>query len=278
MSAYRFCRTDDIPLLVEALNACSLPHTPGAAPATAADLKRDIRELDLWCSSCMVAFEGSDPIGVLIGCKRPPHTLVRRIAVRPDHVRRGHARHLLTSLSAKLAILGPKLLAAEVDALDAPARALFEACGWREERRYADFTLDPSLAEPAPRGIVQVAAADEVTHDLLPADDASRSWERIRGTLVKRMERLSALAIASMERLEAAALYSKEIDRVAVWSLSAVSDDALATLLRDLAHRERAPVVIPGIGDEEIEARRLLAIGLTREAEQIGFGAEARKA
>ena len=267
MSAYRFCRTDDIPLLVEALNHC------GAGPVTAADVKRDIRELDLWCSSCMVAFEGSDPIGVLIGCKRPPRTLVRTIAVHPDYLRRGHGRHLLTSLSAKLAILGPKILVAEVDAANEPARALFEAFGWRESRRYTDFTLDPSLARPAAAGVVQVVPAADLADDLLPTDDAPRSWERTRGTLTKRMDGLLGLVLASTERLEAAVLYARKDDSVAVWSIACADANALDTLLRDLSHRERAPVVLPAIGPDELDGRGVL----TRGAETIAFESEALK-
>jgi len=107
MSSYRFCRTDDIGLLVDALNRCRAPHFPGEPPMTPAAFKRSIRDLQVWCSSCMIAFAGADPIGVLIGAKRPTATLVHTIAVHPDHLRQGHGRHLLTSLGSKLAILGP---------------------------------------------------------------------------------------------------------------------------------------------------------------------------
>ncbi len=55
----------------------------------------------------MVASSGSDPIGVMIGAKRTSGTLVHKIAVHPDHCRQGYGRHLLASLSSKLAILGP---------------------------------------------------------------------------------------------------------------------------------------------------------------------------
>ena len=53
MSAYRFCRTDDIGLLVDALNRCRAPYVPGEPPMTAAAFKRSIRDLQVWCSSCM---------------------------------------------------------------------------------------------------------------------------------------------------------------------------------------------------------------------------------
>ena len=125
MSAYRFCRTDDIGVLVEALNRCWAPYFPGEPPMTPVAFKRSIRDLQVWCSSCMVAFEGSDSIGVLIGAKRASATLVHRIAVHPDHRREGHGPHLLTSLSSKLAILGPSRIVAEVPETLGPACELF---------------------------------------------------------------------------------------------------------------------------------------------------------
>ena len=85
MSSYRFCRTDDVSLLVDALNRCWSPYFPDEPAMTPATFKRSIRDLQVWCSSCMVAFSGSDPIGVLIGAKRPSGTLIHKIAVHPDH-------------------------------------------------------------------------------------------------------------------------------------------------------------------------------------------------
>ena len=131
--AYRFCRTDDIGLLVDALNRCWAPYFPDEPPMTAAAFKRSIRDLQVWCSSCMVAFAGSDPIGVLIGAKRPSGTLVQSIAVHPDHRRQGHGRHLLTSLSSKLAIVGPPRLVAEVpEAFPSPPSCSVRADLWRK--------------------------------------------------------------------------------------------------------------------------------------------------
>ena len=142
MSAYRFCRTDDIGLLVDALNRCWAPHFPGEPPMTPEAFKRSIRGLQVWCSSCMVAFSGSDPIGVLIGAKRPSGTLIHKIAVHPDHRRQGHGRHLLTSLSSKLAILGPPRMVAEVSEAFTDACKLFGACGYVQEAILTDYVLE----------------------------------------------------------------------------------------------------------------------------------------
>ena len=88
--------------------------------------KRSIRGLQVWCSSCMVAFSGSDPIGVLIGAKRPSGTLIHKIAVHPDHRRQGHGRHLLTRLARSSRFRPPSIIA-EVPEILAAASALFDA-------------------------------------------------------------------------------------------------------------------------------------------------------
>ena len=267
-------------MLVDAWNLCGLPHFPGESPLTVTGFKREIRELDLWCSSCMVAFDGKDTVAVMIGCKRPPRTLVHRIAVRPDHLRKGHGRHLLTSLSAKLAILGPPHLVAELSVDNAPARALFKACGWWEERTYVDLVSDTPVALPAPSGLAVPVTVDDLTDIGLPAADAPRSWSRTRGTLLNRKDRPSGLAIASGESLDASLLYTREDDgHVAIWSLSAApgsgGEAALGMLLGDLTHREPGRVVIPRIHEDEVSLDVLRALGFAREGETIGVAADA---
>jgi hypothetical protein len=229
----------------------------------------------------MVAFDAKEPVAVLIGCKRPPHTLVHRIAVHPDHLRKGHGRHLLTSLSAKLAILGPPNLVAEVDSGNAPARALFKACGWREERTTVDLACDSPTASPAPPGLVVSVTVDDLMDIGLPEASARRSWSRTRGTLLNRQERLSGLAIASGESLDASLLYTREDGgHVAIWSLSAApsarGEAALGMLLRDLAHREPGRVVIPRVHSDEVSIDTLAGLGLAREVETIGIASEAQ--
>jgi len=283
LSAYRFCRTDDIALLVDAWNRCGLPHFPGAAALTVAQFKQEIREIDLWCSSCMVAFDGKDPVGVMIGCKRPPNTLVHRIAVHPDHLRKGHGRHMLTSLSAKLAILGPPTLVAEIPAGNASARALFSACGWRDARTYTDYVAESLAGSPAPPGLVVPVTVADLEDIALPAADAPVAWERSRATLLARAERLKGLAIAPGDRLDAAVLYSVEEDgSVAVWCVYAAGDsagrDAVAVVMRDVAHRAGGPVSVPRVAATELSRDALDALGLVSGAIVVAVETAARAA
>ena len=212
MSSYRFCRTDDIELLVEALNRCWSPYFPGEPPMTTAAFKRSIRDLQVWCSSCMVAFSGRDPIGVLIGAKRSSATLVHKIAVHPDHRRQGHGRHLLTSLGSKLSILGPPRIVAEVPETLAPACELFSGCGYVEDARLTDYELrfdDIDVRESDQKGqfVSPVTIDDLAANGLLEVAHPQACWERSVETLTARKDEIEGLAVASDERIEAYVLY-----------------------------------------------------------------------
>ena len=209
MSAYRFCRTDDVALLVDALNRCWPPYFPGEPSVTVAAFKRSIRDLQVWCSSCMVAFSGSDPIAVLVGAKRPSGTLVHKIAVHPDHVRQGHGRHLLASLGSKLAILGPPRMIAEVPETLAATRGLFGASGYVEEAILTDYVWHASEAKPAGLNsafVIPITIDDLAANGLL-GDYPQVCWERSVETLTARKDDIAGLAVASDERIEAYLLY-----------------------------------------------------------------------
>jgi GNAT superfamily N-acetyltransferase len=211
VSAYRFCRTDDIELLVDALNRCWAPYFPDEPPMTPAAFKRSIRDLQVWCSSSMVAFSGSDPIGVLIGAKRPSGTLVHKIAVHPDHRRQGHGRHLLASLGSKLAILGPPRMTAEVPETLAPACELFSASGYVQEALLTDYILPPEENDARevvnPGFVIPVTVEDLAANGLLGEAHPPVCWERSVETLTVRKDNIAGLAVASDERIEAYLLY-----------------------------------------------------------------------
>jgi len=177
---------------------------------TPAAFKRSIRDLQVWCSSCMVAFAGSDLIGVLIGAKRPSGTLVHKIAVHPDHRRQGHGRHLLTSLGSKLAILGPPRMIAQVPETLAAASGLFSASGYVEEARLTDYVLERDVQEEDVREtafVIPVTVDDLVANGLLGDPDPQVCWERSVETLTARKDDIAGFAVASDERIEAYLLY-----------------------------------------------------------------------
>lgn len=272
MSAYRFCRTDDVALLVDALNRCWAPYFPGEPAMTAAVFKRSIRDLQVWCSSCMVAFSGADPIGVLIGAKRPSGTLIHKIAVHPDHRRLGHGRHLLESLSSKLAILGPPRLVAEVPDTLAPGLALFAASGYEEEAILTDYLLPAEddrgghAALPAGRFVIPVTVEDLAANGLLGEGEPGPAmcWERAVETLRARKDDIAGLAVASEEQLEAYILYIKEATGAEVVALRGPIDGAgthLAPLLFQLRAQGVGTLRFPKVHPAEFSKERMELLG-----------------
>jgi GNAT superfamily N-acetyltransferase len=286
MSAYRFCRTDDIGLLVDALNRCWAPYFPEEPPETAASFKRSIRDLQVWCSSCMVAFSGSDPIGVLIGAKRPSGTLVHKIAVHPDHRRQGHGRHLLTSLSSKLAILGPPRIVAEVPETLAPACELFRASGYTEEAVLTDYVMErPALSERGDAAhveglVIPVTIDDLVANGLLEVDHLQTCWERSVETLTARKDDIAGFAVATDERIEAYVLYAMcGTAETEIVSLRSFIDDGgarLKRLISELRAGGMKTVRLAKVHPSEISKEWLKTLGFSPAGGYLRCAAKAR--
>jgi GNAT superfamily N-acetyltransferase len=299
MSAYRFCRTDDIALLVDALNRCWSPYFPDEPPMTPAAFKRSIRDLQVWCSSCMVAFSGSDPIGVLIGAKRPSGTLVHKIAVHPDHRRQGHGRHLLASLGSKLAILGPPRIVAEVPETLAPACELFSSSGYVQEALLTDYVWQREendgpfdsrgLAALAQGGraslddgrfVIPVTIDDLAANGLLGEAHPQACWERSVETLTARKDDIAGLAVASEERIEAYLLYvTRGTDETEIVSLRSFIEDGGARLKQLFAQpraRGTETFRFPKVHPAEISKERLETLGFRPAGGHLLYAATAR--
>ena len=286
MSAYRFCRTDDIALLVDALNRCWSPYFPDDPPLTPATFKRSIRDLQVWCSSCMVAFSGSDPIGVLIGAKRPSATLVHKIAVHPDHRRQGHGRHLLDSLGSKLAILGPPRIVAEVPETLAAACELFSASGYAQEALLTDYVLqhdENEVREPARMSagagfVIPVTVDDLAANGLLEAHPVC--WQRSIETLTARKDDIAGFAVASDERIEAYLLHAKggvgREGNAELVSLRSLIEDGGASVKQLLSRLGMGTFRFPKVHPAEISKELLETLGFRAAAAHHLYAATPR--
>jgi len=267
VTAYRFCRSDDVPLIVDAYERCNVGA--GARPwrLTVDHMKRLGREMNLWTSSCMVAFEGSDPIGVLIAAKREPiASLVLHVAVHPDHRRRGHGRHMMTSLSQKMAILEPTLMLVELPEGDALGRRFFEACGFTRRDVLTDYTC----AGEAPAGgvdpvggvdlVADVAAAELVSQeDFEAVPELDRCWQRAPLSIRNLRDRPQGLAIATDRGFEA-------------WLLHRGDGDAETPLPFLAAPPTRSPLEVLALGGKmpvPALVRPLLAVASDRAGRSL---------
>jgi GNAT superfamily N-acetyltransferase len=278
VAGYRFCRSDDIPLLVAAHNACWVPAFGAAQAITVEDFKRGVRELGFWSSSCMVAFDGDEPIGVLIGAKRDGDAnCVRRLAVRPDYQRRGHGRHLLTSLADKAAILGPARLVAEIPADWSDVRRFFERSSFVEETRYTDFEASPlpgdAGADPRADLIVPVSLDELIESGAFAS--GRRAWERSRASIAARGAGLEGLAVAT-DRIEAYVLArpargSADREVVALGAVPGAQGEALLALLLAQVRAAGRTVRIPLVAEEEASFAMLADFGFRRASETVGY-------
>ena len=228
----------------------------------------------------MVAFAGSDPIAVLIGAKRSSATLIHKLAVHPDHVRQGHGRHLLTSLSSKLAILGPPKIVSEVPDTLAPACALFNACGYAEEARLTDYTLQLAAIESPSAGLVIPITIDDLAaNGLLEGPHAKVCWSRSIETLIARKDHIAGLAVASDERIEAYVLYEKDDADAEILSLrSHVEDDGarLKQLLVSLRAHGRTNARFPRVHPAEMSKALAATLGFRTGGGHVLYAARAR--
>ena len=249
---------------------------------TPAAFKRSIRDLQVWCSSCMVAFSGSDPIGVLIGAKRPSGTLVHKIAVHPDHRRQGHGRHLLASLGSKLAILGPPRMIAEVPETFAATCGLFSASGYVQEALLTDYVLESEREDSDMREgfVIPVTVDDLAANGLLGEADRQVCWKRSVETLTARKDDIAGLAVASDERIEAYLLYVKSgMEETEIVSLRSFIDDGGARLKQLLSHlraRGMGTFRFPKVHPAEISKEWVETLGFSPVAAHRLYAARAR--
>lgn len=256
---------------------------------TPAAFKRSIRDLQVWCSSCMVAFTGPDPIAVLIGAKRPSGTLIHKIAVHPDHERQGHGRHLLESMSSKLAILGPPRIVAEIPETFAAVSGLFAAAGYVQETLLTDHVWDPAHCAELPpalgagaRGdglIIPITVDDLEANGLLDGNHPQTCWERSVETLTARKDDIAGLAVASDERIEACVLYVTNNQTTEIVLLRSFIEDGEARLTQLLSHlraQGMGTFAFPKVHPAEISKGCLETLGFRPAGGHLLYGARAR--
>lgn len=267
MASYRFCRSDDVPLLCEAHNACYLPHAGDEPPLDRDRFRAAAKSIDLWTSSCMVAQQGSESIAVLLAAKREPEgqTLIWRIAAHPDHMRRGHCSHLLSSLSAKLAILGPPRIVAELPVENVAARSLLAGCGFVQTDELTDYRLagERPRAERSP--LVIPISYDELLANGVLATDSIRCWARQRCSLAARRDAILGLAVASNVRIEAWMLHDELDGRRRLLALGCADESRremwLGLLVRNWLAGEAREAVWDGVALDECPPRLLASWG-----------------
>ncbi|MBI3326528.1 MAG: GNAT family N-acetyltransferase [Nitrospinae bacterium] len=192
---YRFCRPEDIPMIVGALNACYDVHFPLLSPMTEPQFRAQMGLISLWPSNTMVVLEEKDPIAVIVGTKRPTGCWIAKLGVRSDYQRQGIGRYLVEALLRKLSIIGPRVISVDVPVEQAGAVAFFQALGFTPWTRYWTFTGRPQPVSLQAMRHVQPVKLALALNRYEPFHPVSQCWERDAHTLQLYGGRLTGYAL-----------------------------------------------------------------------------------
>jgi hypothetical protein len=250
---------------------------------TVEGFRREMKRLDVWPSNSMVAVMGEEPGAVSIGTKREREVMVHRIGVAHEHQRQGHGRHLLTSLSQKLAVLGPPRLVAEVPEAAPGACAFFEAVGYEQETVLQDhFRKAPPKTAPD-QELFGPVTVDELESVGLLAGGGGRAWCRQPETLRNRATELTGVALASPDGVAAWALAAPEEAQLEILAVGPEGDSEAITsllgfLLDHLQARWGLPLSLPRLAPDELAPELLSTLGFSPGARYRRYTAEAQPA
>ena len=279
MVSYRFCRPDDLPLLVRAINECYDRDFRGRPKTTLDDFRRDMRELDYWPSNCMVAMGSEGPVGVSVATKRKQEVLIAMVGVLPQDQGEGHGRHLVTSLRQKLAVLGPERLVAEVSRNDDVSIGFLGAIGFCKEVELWDWERPRGREVPPSELFGAISVVDLEELDALSADPGI-AWGRQIESLRGRAASLKGYAVAPSGRIEGWVLFRSTgpVTEVLGWGGEARPPTKVRLfdlLCRRVEAATRGPIRLPKLMASESDDLGLIALGFKQAAGYYRFSGEA---
>jgi ribosomal protein S18 acetylase RimI-like enzyme len=177
MPSYRFCRPDDLTLIVRAINACYLMHYPDEPAMTEERLKEHMTLFQVRPGNCMVALERQQPVGVVVSTKRDYGVWIQALGCQPALQRRGIATQLIEALVRKVAIQRAPLVTVDVPTTNTPALRFFEAVGFTVRGRYVSYR--GLLTEmPGISGSIEAVPPPDLLAYYAPFHTTPACWER----------------------------------------------------------------------------------------------------
>ncbi|HSX83368.1 MAG TPA: GNAT family N-acetyltransferase [Candidatus Saccharimonadia bacterium] len=177
MPSYRFCRPDDLTLIIRAINACYLMHYPDEPAMTEERLKEHMTLFHVRPGNCMVALERQQPVGVVVSTKRDYGVWIQALGCQPALQRRGIATQLLEALVRKIAIQRAPLVTVDVPTTNTPARRFFEAVHFTVRGRYVSYQGFLTEVPGIPGSIEAVPPPDLLAY-YAPFHTIPACWER----------------------------------------------------------------------------------------------------
>jgi GNAT superfamily N-acetyltransferase len=201
MPLYRFCRPEDIPLIVQAINASYDIHFPQRLPMTVAQFRADMSLFSLWPSNTMVVLEDKDPIAVIVGTKRPYGCWVAMLGVQLGYQRQGIGRYIVEALTRKLSIIGPRVISVDIPVDNEGGLAFFKAIGFDLWTPYWGFEGRPHPVVPEATRQAHPVKPDVALARYESFHPVPQCWERDAHTLQLYAGRLTGYAFWEEEAI-----------------------------------------------------------------------------
>jgi GNAT superfamily N-acetyltransferase len=182
MPSYRFCRPDDLTLMIRAINACYLMYYPDEPAMTEERLKEHMTLFQVRPGNCMVALEQQQPVGVVVSTKRDYGVWIQALGCQPAFQRRGIATQLIEALVRKIAIQRAPLVTVDVPRTNTPALRFFEAMHFTVRGHYVSY--QGFLMEgPGIPGSLEAVSPPDLLAYYAPFHTIPACWERNAETL-----------------------------------------------------------------------------------------------
>ena len=182
MPSYRFCRPDDLALIVRAINQCCRIHEIGMPEMTEERLKEHMTLFAVRPGNCMVALERQQPVAAIISTRREAGAWIQTLGCQPAFQRRGIASQLVEALVRKIAIQRTEDITVDVPEDNDAALHFFQAVGFEARGGLVTLEGEPAGAGDPSGAVVQVPAAE-----LLDSYEAFHAvpacWERSADSL-----------------------------------------------------------------------------------------------
>jgi ribosomal protein S18 acetylase RimI-like enzyme len=193
MPSYRFCRPDDLELIVGAINQCCRIHETDTPEMTEERLKTHMTLFAVRPGNCMVALERHQPVAAVISTRREAEAWIQTLGCQPAFQRRGIASQLVEALVRKIAIQRTEDIAVDVPEDNEAALQFFRSVGFEERGRLVTLEGQPASPVGSSGETVQVPAADLLrNYDVFHAFPTC--WERRADSLTGYGELLQGCA------------------------------------------------------------------------------------
>ena len=177
MPSYRFCRPDDLELIVQAINKCCRIHETDTPEMTEELLKTHMTLFAVRPGNCMVALERQQPVAAVISTRREGEAWIQTLGCQPAYQRRGLASQLIEALVRKIAIQRTEDIAVDVPEDNEAALQFFHSVGFEERGHLVTLEGQPMGPVGSSGDAVQVPTAD-LLREYQSFHALPRCWER----------------------------------------------------------------------------------------------------